>query len=260
MFQIPVLLALAAGLIAGATLNVIALRRAQHQSRTARRELRAAHRRERRLHHALDQAHTRARSDDLTGLPNRRAFAEHLADIRRHDQPITVAMLDLNDFKTVNDTLGHDAGDELLVGVADRLADLPPPVRLAARLQGDEFVLVIDGDLGDGVRAALGALHAITDTPLAVANTHAVLTASAGVAAAHPDLSDAQLLHNADVAMYDAKRAGGGVLSHTTASSNSQVQHRPGTRHRDRHRDPRRDPAPRLDSRGDDSSAHQPRH
>src|SRR5215207_3642394 len=185
MFQIPVLLALAAGLIVGAALNVIALRRAQHHLRNARRELSDARRTAWRLQRALAQARTQARSDDLTGLPNRRAFAEHLADTRRHNLPITVAMLDLNDFKTVNDALGHDAGDELLVGVADRLADLPAPVRLAARLQGDEFVLIVDGDLGDGVRAALDALHAITDTPLPVSDTHAVLTASAGVAAAH---------------------------------------------------------------------------
>src|SRR5689334_4857032 len=93
---------------------------------------------------ALSTAQHALAHDPLTCLPNRRAFLNHLDAALDSGTAVAVAMLDLDRFKTVNDQLGHRAGDELLRQVADRLRRLPAAVRLAARLQGDEFVLLID--------------------------------------------------------------------------------------------------------------------
>jgi predicted signal transduction protein with EAL and GGDEF domain len=84
--------------------------------------------------------------DPLTGLPNRRAFGDQLDAALRRGTAVAVAMLDLDRFKAVNDRYGHHAGDQVLCQVADRLRALTEPVRLAARLQGDEFLLLTDAD------------------------------------------------------------------------------------------------------------------
>lgn len=218
MSLIPLLVAIAAGLIAGHALTLVPLRRARA---------------------ALNAATDDANHDDLTGLPNRRALLAHLADARHHGEPVTVAMLDLDHFKTINDQYGHDAGDQLLLEVADRLAEQPAPVRLAARLHGDEYVLVIDGNADQGVSAAYAALDAISDAPALVTESSAVtVTASVGVSASRLGATDRQLLHEADLAMYDAKHSRAGVHLHTPGTAGPRVPHRPARRIRDRRHRP----------------------
>ena len=152
--------------------------------------------------------------DSLTGLANRALFrnrVEHaLARMRRQRKPIAVLLLDLDGFKTVNDSLGHAFGDSLLVAVADRLRDSLRPSDTACRLGGDEFAILAE-DLEDGADAEVVA-DRILDAlkiPFVVDAKELVLSASIGVTIAETTQSDADdLLRNADVAMYTAKGRG----------------------------------------------------
>ena len=149
--------------------------------------------------------------DPLTGLPNRALFVnrleQSLAAAARTGHPVAVAFIDLDDFKRVNDTLGHAAGDLLLQEVAGRLSAVVRPNDTVARFAGDEFLVLTVGTSG-GLPVALadrllGALH---EPPLrAGAGT---VTASMGLAVSHEGVAPEQLLREADAAMYHAKRAG----------------------------------------------------
>ncbi len=185
---------------------------------------------------ALHAAHHQLIHDPLTGLPNRRAFLTHLDTALDRGTAVAVVMLDLDRFKTVNDSFGHHAGDEVLRQVADRLRALPPPVRLAARLQGDEFLLLTDA----GPAGAYTAWQAIAAAPFTVPGGHQVaVSASIGVANAAPGLDGSAdgagvggLLHRADQAMYRAKTTGAGVVI-ADLPAHQPVQDRPATRLRD---------------------------
>ena len=152
--------------------------------------------------------------DSLTGLANRALFrnrVEHaLTRMRRQRKPIAVLLLDLDGFKTVNDSLGHAFGDQLLVAVANRLRDHLRPSDTACRLGGDEFAILAE-DLADGLDAEVVAeriLEALK-IPFIVEAKELVLSASIGVTIAETTQSDADdLLRNADVAMYTAKGRG----------------------------------------------------
>jgi len=149
--------------------------------------------------------------DSLTGLPNRALFTEHLeralARARRGGSRVTVLFLDLDRFKIVNDSLGHAAGDDLLVAVGERLRDCLRSTDVAARLGGDEFaVLAEDSDtIADADAVAERILDALRE-PFTVHGRELSVTASVGVAVSSPADSDAEsLLRNADLAMYRAK-------------------------------------------------------
>lgn len=163
----------------------------------------------------LAQTRVEARTDDLTGLPNRRAFIERLnaAEQRGRDgQRVALLVLDLDRFKEINDSLGHDIGDELLIGVGQRMNATLRPGDLLARLGGDEFaVLLEDADSAAAGRAAdrvRGALRG----PFEVGGVTLHVDASIGVAT-HPTDAEgaAGLLRRADVAMYAAKSGRTGV-------------------------------------------------
>ncbi|MBG0568228.1 diguanylate cyclase [Actinoplanes sp. NEAU-A11] len=158
-----------------------------------------------------------ARRDDTTGLPNRRAFLEHLEQALAADTPVGVVMLDLDDFKTVNDTFSHETGNDLLTAVGMRLADLRTPVQLAARLSGDEFALLVTGDAEQTRACARAAWRAITSTPIPIGDrTDWRIKASVGYTTDGATPRD--LLRHADAAMYQAKQAGGGVCDRTAAT------------------------------------------
>jgi diguanylate cyclase (GGDEF)-like protein len=150
--------------------------------------------------------------DGLTGLPNRKLFTEQLGNTlsrRRAGEQVMVAYVDLDDFKMVNDTLGHPAGDALLRIIADHLReDLPDA--LIARLGGDEFAILIDGindksSLGNIADALLRCFH----RPLSINDQHASCGASIGIAMAPGDGEDGiTLMKNADLALYRAKHEG----------------------------------------------------
>jgi diguanylate cyclase (GGDEF)-like protein/PAS domain S-box-containing protein len=151
--------------------------------------------------------------DSLTGLPNRTLFLDRLAHTltrsERSLNPVTVLVLDLDNFNRFNDSLGHAAGDRLLASVAERLRDTIRPADTIARLGGDEFaVLLEDTSLTDGIRIAQRLGQAL-DRPFAVAGRDVVAQASIGVACGVGGTHTAdKLLTNADLAMYLAKGQG----------------------------------------------------
>lgn len=150
-----------------------------------------------------------ALTDALTGLPNRAGFHRYL-DKRNEPEGSTTGVLfcDLDGFKAVNDELGHDAGDALLVEIAGRLAALADDDDMVARLGGDEFVVVAVRD----DRAALEALaQSIVDAvgvPVEIGEQVAVVGTSVGLAEAEFGVSDDELVRRADTAMYSVKAAG----------------------------------------------------
>ncbi|MFD3512114.1 putative bifunctional diguanylate cyclase/phosphodiesterase [Streptomyces sp. NPDC058657] len=160
-----------------------------------------------------------AEHDPLTDLPNRALFTKRvrqaLAGRRATDPGTAVLFIDLDGFKAVNDRLGHQAGDELLIQAARRLHDSVRAGDTAARLGGDEFAALI---LGDGTRdqaAREYQVHEIADRlrltlsqPYRVDGNDVRVAASIGVAFAEPGISPTDLMRNADLAMYRAKAAG----------------------------------------------------
>ncbi|MFC3503455.1 putative bifunctional diguanylate cyclase/phosphodiesterase [Micromonospora krabiensis] len=153
-----------------------------------------------------------ASHDALTGLANRRHLLERGTEqlSRRHADGVTaLVLIDLNHFKEVNDTLGHAAGDQVLVRVAERLRGAAQDDDLVARLGGDEFAVLLRGLPAPAVAAhraesLLGALH----EPFDLDGMRISVEASGGIAAAPASGGMAELLRRADVAMYQAKRAG----------------------------------------------------
>jgi diguanylate cyclase (GGDEF)-like protein len=156
-----------------------------------------------------------ATHDELTKLPNRALIIDRLEQMlvrSRHSHlPVAALFIDLDEFKSVNDTLGHDAGDELLRAVAARFTEVVRDVDALGRLGGDEFVLVATGaSLSSGAEALAERLLAALEEPFRVghAQTLVTVTASIGIEVGQ-DTSAGDLLRDADVAMYRAKWAGG---------------------------------------------------
>ncbi len=152
--------------------------------------------------------------DNLTGLPNRHMFVaelEHtLARARRSGEGFALCFIDLDRFKSINDSLGHAAGDELLKATASRLRALLRESDLVARLGGDEFVVVLEGQADRQALSAVACkmLTAVSE-PLVQDGRQLWITASCGIALYPADGEDAQtLLKNADAAMYLAKAEG----------------------------------------------------
>jgi diguanylate cyclase (GGDEF)-like protein len=149
--------------------------------------------------------------DPLTGLANRSLVLDHLhgalARASRRASLTAVAFLDLDDFKPINDTLGHRAGDEILVQIADRLRAAVRPSDTLGRWGGDEFVVVCeDLEQASDAPAIVARLAAAFDAPFATHGTDLSVAASIGLAlSAGGDDRPAALIHAADVAMYRAK-------------------------------------------------------
>ena len=161
-----------------------------------------------------EQLRYQAFHDPLTDLPNRALFAEQVETRLRgmsHDGTLPVVLfLDLDDFKVVNDTMGHAAGDALLVAVAERIRGCVREGNLAARLGGDEFAILLDDvpNLGDSAAVARRLIDALGES-FPMLSEDVVVGASIGIAMARgPDQPADELLRNADVAMYTAKAAG----------------------------------------------------
>jgi diguanylate cyclase (GGDEF)-like protein len=168
---------------------------------------------------ALDRLGHMASHDPLTGLPNRRSLSERLVTLSRDagspDSQIAFCFIDLDDFKGINDTFGHDAGDKFLVRISERLRDAVEPDDWVARLGGDEFV-VIRPEVSNDVTAqgfARQLLDAISE-PIRLHDKQVVPRASIGLAvrrAGDPELSHLPAL--ADIALYHAKSKAPGTVA-----------------------------------------------
>ncbi len=169
-----------------------------------------------RLKRVAEEREFEAMHDPLTGLPNRRAFTQAVEAAMAQGQGGAVLLLDLDDFKDVNDTLGHTAGDALLRVTGARLDQESPG--LVARLGGDEFaVLLCEGGVDAAVEIAQRLRAAVT-VPVSLSDVDLITSASFGVAAlAGTAKSSDDLLAQADVAMYAAKEARTGVESYRAA-------------------------------------------
>jgi diguanylate cyclase (GGDEF)-like protein/PAS domain S-box-containing protein len=157
----------------------------------------------------------RAAHDDLTGLWNRSSLIDHLerALHSRVARPLAVMFIDLDDFKSINDTLGHDAGDAVLRETAERISAVARVSDLASRWGGDEFIVACEqaGSL-DEIRAIAGRLRDSLNAPM-VHGRHSIrCDVSIGVAVAGEDDDTASLVDRADAATYTAKRAGKGRI------------------------------------------------
>lgn len=177
----------------------------------------------------LRQMAEQARHDSLTGLSNRRAFGElmfqAMARTRRYTKTLALMCVDLDGFKGVNDTHGHQVGDQLLIMVARRLETCVRTTDHVCRMGGDEFMLVLEGPgqteevtrIGERVLAAIREAHVIGGHYIHV-------TPSVGVAVYDGQESDQRLIQRADAAMYAAKRAG---KSQMVLASDRDVQAEP---------------------------------
>lgn len=163
----------------------------------------------------LEQVHALALRDPLTGLPNRRIWDERLAHVAataaRRDEPMTIALLDLDHFKAYNDRFGHDAGDELLVSAAEAWDDVLRETDLLVRWGGEEFALLLPDTDEAEARRILDRLQQAMPSGQ---------TFSAGFTVEHISASDAPdlagMVRSADRAMYAAKAAGRAQATSTT--------------------------------------------
>lgn len=169
--------------------------------------------------------------DALTGLPNRNKLARHLDDAlmaKEHSVPLTVLMVDLDNFKPINDSLGHPAGDAVLLEVAQRLRACTRDQDLVARLGGDEFVVVLSGvENTTEIDRFCERLIASLQQPIHY-ETHSLhIGASIGIAVSRRQgYVPGELIRCADIALYQAKSEGKKTWCYFASQMNDQIQHR----------------------------------
>ena len=179
---------------------------------------------------AEDRIHFMAQHDALTKLPNRSLLKDRLAQAilfaNRYDHRVSVVFIDLDNFKIVNDSLGHSAGDVLLKTVAERMVACVRPTDTVVRLGGDEFVILLADQARDDdtVSLTIEALRAAIAEPVQVEDRCLRVTCSLGVATYPNDGADADtLIANADAAMYRAKEIGRDNVQHYTPELNVKI-------------------------------------
>ena len=156
-----------------------------------------------------------ARIDPLSGLANRTglkaAFHDLSAETENSDRQIALLLADLDEFKHVNDALGHEVGDQLLIAVAQRFGWLNIPGGTVARLGGDEFAIMMAVPDPEAATTVAEDLVAALHTPVTLDGLSVDIAASIGIAIHSPDDDFATLMRHADIAMYDAKQSGGAI-------------------------------------------------
>ncbi|MET0424355.1 MAG: EAL domain-containing protein [Actinoplanes sp.] len=148
--------------------------------------------------------------DPLTGMPNRTLFTVKLGEALAAGGPVHIALLDIDDFKVVNDRLGHTIGDAMLRTIGDRVATALRPGDTAARQGGDEFTLLLPGRTAEEVAALLEELVVIAHRPMTLAGYEMTPRVSIGATTARAGDTPGEMLRRADVAMYASKNVGGG--------------------------------------------------
>jgi diguanylate cyclase (GGDEF)-like protein len=190
---------------------------------------------------AVHDSHTalthRATHDPLTGLANRAALTERLASsfksgADRRSRHEGLLIIDVDDFKDVNDSLGHECGDALLIQLAGRLQDCVRANDLVARLGGDEFAIVAMDDGGSSVTGEIAErIHDALRVPFSIGEVRLKVSVSMGAAQRRPQTGDpAELLRQADFAMYMAKRGGKGRYQLFDAEGYDRMAHRAALR------------------------------
>jgi diguanylate cyclase len=165
------------------------------------------------LHQELDRVSTQARHDPLTGALNRRGLEEALekeiSTVRRKDTPLSIAMLDIDNFKALNDSKGHETGDVALTHLATIARECMRPQDTLARFGGEEFVILLpDTPLDKGVEAMTRLQRELTKRFFLAGTEKMLITFSAGVAQLANEEHGMDGIRRADQAMYLAKRAG----------------------------------------------------
>ena len=180
---------------------------------------------------AEDRIHFMANHDALTGLPNRTLLGDRLSQAvlraRRYDHWVTVLFVDLDNFKLVNDSLGHNAGDELLKTIAGRMVRCVRATDTVVRLGGDEFVVVLSDQpkSADAISRAVQKIQSAIAEPVRLEGHDLRVTSSIGIANYPDDGVDADtLMANADAAMYRAKEVGRDNFQFYTPELNTKVQ------------------------------------
>lgn len=170
--------------------------------------------------------------DSLTGLPNRNSFLEHISEAidrsKRSGNPGALLFLDLDRFKLVNDSLGHDAGDQLLRITASRIQKCLRETDMAFRMSGDEFVVILES-VDKGEHAALAAQRVMQEmaVPMSLSGCEVIVNVSIGITTFAGDSADVQaLLKEADSAMYRAKQVGQNHYEFHTPDMNSAAHER----------------------------------
>lgn len=171
-----------------------------------------------------------ANHDALTGLPNRRMLAARLEELRNEHDPkrtsVSVACIDLDRFKDINDTLGHQAGDELIKAVARRIESRTSPGDMIARLGGDELAVIrLHQHVNEGERLANMVIDSF-DAPFSVLGHEIETKASLGVTSATLDRQFDDIMREADIALYEAKAMGRGRAAHFLAPMAAKLEQR----------------------------------
>ncbi len=166
---------------------------------------------------------SQASTDGLTGLANRTRFSDEVQRVLLDQGDCAVLLIDLDDFKTVNDTMGHAAGDALLVVVAERLRDAVRSSDMVSRLGGDEFAILMPGASAAVAGQVADDIQRRLSEPMEI-DQHVLDTrASVGVACHRPGDDPSALLSNADIAMYEAKGRGKGMWVEYTDEMGARI-------------------------------------
>ncbi|WP_144118339.1 GGDEF domain-containing protein [Catellatospora sichuanensis] len=191
----------------------------------------------RRLRRQLADAVRQINHDPLTGLLSRAGLTAAHAMWQREQQQLILVLLDLDDFKSVNDTYGHQAGDDLLIEIADSLGEAAHLYGgVAARQSGDEFAVLLP--IRSDIQRAVDAIIAITGLPVSIAVEDVVVklvpSASAGACTGAPSETLDTLLRRADIALYRAKQSDRPYAVYEAGMAMPQASARRGPRRRDR--------------------------
>lgn len=187
--------------------------RSRDELRSTRQKVEEAERRIRELEHELETTSDLVRHDQLTGALNRRGldemFEKEVARAKRHETVICVGLLDLDNFKKLNDSLGHDAGDRALIHLAAVCRDTLRPQDTVARYGGEEFIILLpETPLDDAAHVLSRLQRELTRKFFLHDNEKVLITFSAGVTQMQVDDTQASVIKRADEAMYQAKKSG----------------------------------------------------
>jgi diguanylate cyclase len=187
--------------------------RSRDELRTTQQKVKESEARIKELEHELETTSDLVRHDQLTGALNRRGleeiFSKEAARATRHDTVLCVALLDIDNFKKLNDSMGHDVGDEALIHLATVCRETLRPQDTVARYGGEEFIILLpETPLDDAVSALTRLQRELTKKFFLHANEKVLITFSAGVTQMLPDDNQATVIKRADEAMYQAKQTG----------------------------------------------------